>query len=277
MPTQTTSDYETWASAALAVESDAAPVTNVPLHVLFGEAVDVARFFAKYWEPVMDGAKVVRRGLSSAAGPKSRIQAATGDEILSLQRGAQDAQTRYRLTVHPASQGDPRERGQFLLDELTATLEWHFDDGVEDDNDRKLASLDAAHADDPDTLDALASALDDYAALAEPHRAALDGLGGFEASYVDEAREVAKALREQPSTPAPMSDEAKAAVAMRNKMMTLLWARMSAVRAAARFVFRDRPEIVREATSAYERRRRAASRRAKAKKGATGGEGGATP
>ena len=32
-------------------------------------------------------------------------------------------------------------------------------------------------------------------------------------------------------------------------------------RSAARFVFRDHPEIVREVTSAYERKRRAAARR----------------
>src|SRR5262249_4517590 len=48
-----------------------------------------------------------------------------------------------------------------------------------------------------------------------------------------------------------------------------------AVRSAARFVFRDRPDIVREATSAYERRRRAAARRAEgAKKAPQEGGGG---
>jgi hypothetical protein len=44
---------------------------------------------------------------------------------------------------------------------------------------------------------------------------------------------------------------------------------MSAVRAAARFVYRGQPEIIREATSEYERLRRASGKRAKAKQATT--------
>jgi hypothetical protein len=265
------SDLDQWKTAALAIPSDELPASNVPLHVLFGEAVDVARFVERYWKPELgENKEVVRRGLSSAAGPKSRLYPKIGEDILSLQRAAQDAQTRYLLTVNPTAPADPMERGSHILDELTATLEWLFDDGVEDENDAKLAALESAHGDDPATADALASALDDYAALAEPHRKAMDGLGGFDAKHIDEARKVAKALREKPASPANASADAKQAAALRNKVVTLLADRMSAVRAAARFVFRDRPDIVREATSAYERRRRAAARRAKAKKEAEG-------
>jgi hypothetical protein len=260
-------DLDRWRDAASQVASDELPQSNVPLHVLFGEAVDAARFAVKYWEPELDAnERVVRFGLVSATGPKSRLYAGIADDILSLQRAAQDAHTRYLLTVSPSTSANPVERGHFLLNEITATLEWHFDDGVDDENDAKLAALASAHADDSQSADTLASALDDYAALAEPHRDALDGLGGFDAAYIDEARVVAKALREKPSTPVVMTPEAKRAIALRNKVATLLWDRMSIVRAAARFVFRGQPEIVREATSAYERRRRAVARRAKAKK-----------
>jgi hypothetical protein len=167
------------------------------------------------------------------------------------------------LTVDPAGAA-PRERGRFLLDEITAALEWHFDDGVQDENDDKLAALGKAHADDPETMDALASALDDYAALAEPHRAALDGLGGFDAAHIDEARKVAAALRDAPQTAIALSPAARDAIKLRNQMVSLLWERMSAVRAAAKFVYRGEPKILRESSSAYERRKRAASRRAKA-------------
>lgn len=65
-----------------------------------------------------------------------------------------------------------------------------------------------------------------------------------------------------------MSQKSRAALALRNKLMGLLVTRMSAVRAAARFVFRGQPEIVREVTSDYERRRRAAGRRTKEKSAA---------
>ncbi|XYH95850.1 hypothetical protein ACMHYB_50000 [Sorangium sp. So ce1128] len=86
-----------------------------------------------------------------------------------------------------------------MLDEITATLEWLFDDGVEDENDARLAKLGQADADDPATADALALALDDYAALGAPHREAMDGLGGLEAAMLDEARELAAALRAHPT------------------------------------------------------------------------------
>jgi hypothetical protein len=96
----------------------------------------------------------------------------------------------------------------------------------------------------------------------------MDGLGGFDAAHIDEARTVAAELRARPSAAATGSDASRAALALRNKLVVLLMGRMSAVRAAARFVFRGQPEIVREVTSDYERRRRAAGRRAKEKKGA---------
>lgn len=51
----------------------------------------------------------------------------------------------------------------------------------------KRPSAPAAHADDPSTTDALALALDDYAALA--------GLGGFDAAMIAEARSIAQDLR----------------------------------------------------------------------------------
>ena len=47
----------------------------------------------------------------------------------------------------------------------------------------------------------------------------------------------------------------------RNRLAALLVRRMNRVRAAARFVFRNHSDIVREVTSTYERRRRAARRR----------------
>jgi hypothetical protein len=157
---------------------------------------------------------------------------------------------------------------------MTATLEYLLDDGIEDEKDAQLDKIDAAHADDPESFDALASALDDYAAFAEGHRKEMDGLGGFDAAHLDEARVVAAELRARPSAGATGSEASRAALALRNKLVVLLMGRMSAVRAAARFVFRGQPEIVREVTSEYERRRRAAGRRAKEKKAAAGAPGG---
>ncbi|XXT16579.1 hypothetical protein WME94_40745 [Sorangium sp. So ce429] len=106
-------ELEQWISAVAEVADSASPVINQPLHVLFGEAVDVARFFDRYWKPEADErGSIVRPGLESAvgkagkgkknpAGAVGRIHAKTGDEILSLQRATQEAHTRYLLTINP--------------------------------------------------------------------------------------------------------------------------------------------------------------------------------
>jgi hypothetical protein len=256
---------EEWTDEARKVASDESPA-KVPLYVLFGEAVDVAKFFQAYWETKRDDKKnVIQRGLDSAATKSDKLLTAkTGGEILSLQRAAQDAHTAYLLAVDPKN-SDPMERGQYVLGEITATLEWLFDDGVEDEKDAKLARLEEVHADD-DSTDAMASALDDYATLAQQHRAEMDGLGGFDPKLIDEARSLAVTLRDRPVTPLALPEKTREALALRNKIVTLLVDRMNRVRSAARFVFRDQPEIARQVTSAYERRRRAASRRVAAKK-----------
>jgi hypothetical protein len=265
------SALEVWTPAAAEVKGDDVTL-HVPLHVLFGEAVDVARFFEAHWKPQKDASgNIVRRGLDSAAGKHNkRLTEKTGDEILSLQQAAQEAHTAYLLTVDPKSSGDIQARARFVLNEITAVLEWFFDDGIEDENDARLERLAVAHASDPDTMDALASALDDYAALAAPHRKDLDGLGDFDGALLDEAKSLAVALRDRPAVPLVLSDKARAALSLRNKVISLLTDRMATVRSAARFVFRDEPEIVRQVTSAYERRKRAAAKREAAKKKAPG-------
>jgi hypothetical protein len=169
------------------------------------------------------------------------------------------------MTVDPSGAADTVARGRFVLGEMTSALEWLFDDGVVDDRDAQLARVADAHRDDPESADALAGALDDYAALAAQHQKELQGLGGFDTALIDEATHVATSLRQTPSTPQAPSPETRRALAFRNRLLTLLDARVNKVRAAARFVFRHYPDIVREATSVYERRRRAAARRAAAK------------
>jgi hypothetical protein len=256
-----------WEMEARALPSDEVRLT-VPLHVLTGEAVDVSRFFVKYWATQRDPAtrRVVRPGLDMAGGEK-RLSAETGADILSLQDAVQQAQTAYLLTVDPKAERDAMERAAFVLGELTSTLEWLFDDGVQNDDDVRLANLGAAHHDDPETPDALASALEDYAGLAALHRKEMDGLGGFDVALIDEAKELAKKLRGIPAAgPASADSASKQALDLRNRLATLLMRKIGTVRAATRFVFRHHPEIIREVTSTYERRRRAAARRNAAKK-----------
>lgn len=260
------SDLDAWKAEALETQSPVLQV-RVPLYVLGGEAVDVSAFFEKYWKTQEDGGTIVRYGLESAVKKDSKkLSKKTGEQILSLQRATQEASTLYVFAVNASAEVNPSERGRHLLNEISAALEWLFDDDVEDENDAKLAAARVEHDDRTDTMDGLASALDDYAHLADPFRDKLDGLGGFEVGLIDEAKTIAATLRERPQTPVTATPEAKSALELRNRLANLLNEKMNTVRAAARFVYRDRPDIVREVTSAYERRKKAATRRAAAKK-----------
>ncbi len=254
-----------------ATELGVEPATpSAPLHFLYEDALAVARFHARYWtaERSADGV-VGRRGLEQAVGAgvlRNELNERTGADIRSLVAAVQEAHVAYLLRTEPLP-ASPAERGRFVLSEITAALEWLFDDGVEED-DSTGGRVGAARDEAPETVEELAFALEDYSRLAEPYREAIDGIGGFDAALVDEAREIAAALRAH-ALPSPPSPETAAALALRGKLITLLLARMELVRAAARFVFRDDPEILREATSAYEPRVRAAARRAAARRSMT--------
>jgi hypothetical protein len=250
-------ELERWLPEARALSSAESPYA-VPLDVLFVEAVEVARFHDKYWATVRDGDAVVRRGLDLAAGkPGGLLGPETGEAILSLLRAATDAQTNSLLACE-APAPSPMKRGLEVLDELRAVTAYVLDDEV---GVAQIASLVAGHRGKLRSLDGLAVALDDFAGLAECHREALDGFGGFSAQTIDEARALADALRLRPQFPTVQPQAARDARDLRDRLIALLYERMREVRAAARFVFRGEPEIVREATSGYERRRRAAKRR----------------
>ena len=266
MPTNS-SALALWMPQALALAGDEITI-SVPLHVVFGEAVDVARFLERHWKSEKDkDGNVVRPGFDTVVDKKKGLTAKTGAEILSLQQAGQEAHTAYLLCVE-AMRASPVERARYVLGEITATLAWLFDDGVDDEKDARLASVQAAHVNDPESADALAGQLDDYATLAFHYRDEMAGVGGFDPKLIDEARTLAGEIRTRPTRDVPLSAKARAALALRNKVLTLLLSRMALVRSAARFVFRARPEIVREVTSAYERKRRAAARRVAAKDGA---------
>lgn len=246
-----------WLPMALSVEQVRTSFTP-PARVLLGEAVDLAKFVCDYWDPVKDAAgKVLRPGLSTAG---VKVSANVGVEILELQEALQTAHTDYLLTV-ASKKPDVRARAEFVLGEIVAALEWWLDDGVEDDRDRQLAALKGEYSDGSASTDTIAAELADYAALARQEAEGLAGLGGFDIGLIDEAESLSKRLREMPTTPAA-PEKVRRALDVRNRVATLLIDRMYLVRTAARFVFRNQPEIARQATSLYLRKGRAAARRA---------------
>jgi hypothetical protein len=264
-------DIDQWRAEAAAIE-DAKVILTLPLGVLLTEAIEVASFLLVYWEPKVEPKtkRVVRPGIKAAQkkGEKGIVlNLSLARDIESLQRATQEAHGQYLMLAHGASADDTMARGEFLLGELKDVLEWFFDDGVEDEGDAQLAKIAQTHAHDGNTAADLALALADYATLADPHRKELAGLGDFDDAVIDEARDASVSLRKLKD--AQLSDDAdkvKKARMLRDRLGILLYRRMSRVRAAARFVFRHHPEHQRLATSSYERKRRAESRRKAAAK-----------
>jgi hypothetical protein len=153
----------------------------------------------------------------------------------------------------------PVERAEFLISELRQALGFLFDDEVDDENDAQLERLNDSVS-GARTHDELAEALDSYAIFAANYRTQLAGFPEFDTGFIDEAMVVARRLREQSAIKASRatSDEQTALQKLRNRLITLMVARMRTARRAARYVFRNHPHVARRAASSYERRRKRA-------------------
>lgn len=245
------SDYELWRAAAEKVERSDNPL-KIPYDVALAEAVSAAAWVGKYWD-----AGPGRPGL---VGVEKRLPKKTADEVLSLVRAVQEAQTRLLLLVDPVV-ADRGARARFVVDELESALEFLLDDDQDEPADEQLANIRQYHSQDGQRSSALAQALRDYAALADELRGRLVALdASFDGALIGEARALADALTEQTKADTTSGAEAQAAAAMRNKLLTLLTEKVRLIRKTGAHVFRAQPEIVREVTSSYERRRRASAR-----------------
>ncbi len=255
MPKKPQNDYERWLDAAAAVPKTDNPL-KVPYDVALREAAQVSAFVTKYWEPTAD-----RPGLESI---QKRLPKAVGGEIKSLISAVQGAQTELLLLTDPAVV-DKGERARFLVDELESAIEFLLDDDVDEPADAQLAQLKDFHAQDGQRSSALAQALRNYATLARQLKDRIVTIDDdFDPAKIDEALTLADDLAKgDPAEAIASSTEAQEATRTRNRMLVLLTDRVNAVRRAASHVFRHHPEIAREATSTYDRRRRAAARRAK--------------
>lgn len=258
--------YQRWLEPATTLGSAENPL-KVPYDIALHEAGRVAGFMGRYWEPTA--------GLPGLSQVKARLPKSTGDDIVSIVHGLQEAQTRLLLLVDPVVV-NLGERARFLVDELESALDFLLDDDVEEPADAQLAALQAFHAQSGQRSSALHQALSDYAALAESLKDRLAEVDdGFDVAMIKEARELSAKLAAAPAAQPPAQADVKSAVLVRNGMLVLLMGKVALVRKGAARVFREFPETYREVTSTYERRKRAATRRAKVKEKGGAGEAGA--
>lgn len=243
-------------SAEYDVTDDSIVNTGTPLRIALVESLLLVIFVRAFWVPEQGGARP-RPGLSSA-----RLPDDIGVQLLSLYRLVRDSIEEFLLATAPRESVTMLGRGEFVLGELKAAIEHHADDGEVNALDAQVDELARLHMGADSYLE-VAEALDDYAAVAQPLRHELAGLGGFSASMIDEARDLALQLRVAKRHTGPLNAEQKKLLSQRNRYLRMLWKRVQMVRRAAQFVFRHHPEIAIQATSAYRRQKNAEARRRK--------------
>jgi hypothetical protein len=247
-----TPDLDTWRAAAEKLGPNTQNPLRVPYPVAIDEATGAAGFVNKYWTP--------QNGLPGLNRVEERLPLQTAADLLSILRAVQQAQTRYLLITDPnvVKHG---ERANFLIKKLEGVLGFTLDDGIQEPADEQLAQIQDFHSQDSQRSSALAQALQDYGALAtqlKPRIALADK--EFPLALIDEALTLAEALRQKAEQDASRADEAKAMLLIRNQLLSLMMQRLSLIRRTADYVFEDHPQVVREVTSDYERRRRNAAR-----------------
>jgi hypothetical protein len=233
--------------------------------VLWDEAVDLAHLLRDTWDgfPGVDG-KVVVPGFSGML-----QNASVAKDLLELVGAIQHADARYRLS---ATRGPaPIPEARHVLSELRAALAWVASDPGAEKVREVLPRLARIHG-RARSLVVLAAALYDYAELAERQGGKLRAIASYDPGLVGEARALADALREHHAGATAYTDRKKWREA-RDRLVLVLDDRVTEVRLAARYLFRHHPALLRQATSAYERKRKA--KRAKGAQGAQGAKGAA--
>lgn len=245
-----------WSARAKSVEEAR---FGVPLYALLREANDVAALFELHWRELPYEANRWLPGFEGIA-VTSLLNANTGAEIRELQLAITAVQADYSALTQAADSA-PMDRAEFVLQEIRSTLAYLFDDGEHAHAYEQLASMERAYP-TSGSREAMALGLRGFADLAERHRDELSKVAGFDVALIDEARSLAGSLHEGgaellvPSN----AEERRAALSLRNGLLTLLFERVKRVRRGAQYLFRAYPEVLRKFSSNHERRRRWAPR-----------------
>jgi hypothetical protein len=222
--------------------------SSLPLRQLVLEALVLAQFVELRWEPSRAG-RASLPGLRSAAGAVGLTRDVVRD-LRDLAAAVQSTDAELRATRRRVAPG-PTADARRVLSDLRAPLRFLL--GGRAATRRTFEKLEGTKR--ARSAYALASALEAHAALAEKHLAELARLGDWAPDLPERARRLAVSLR-QPRRDVGADQAWRAKLRVRDALVTLLMDRMRAVRATARFVFRLHPQIVKKATSDYERKRK---------------------
>lgn len=236
-----------WTAAAMALDANEVMTPRLPMPVLFYEAGLAADFMDSYWQPA--------QGRPGMVETSAFLPLAVAEEIRSLAAAANMLNARVVLANKSDPQAELMEDCRSVANKLSNCLRYVLDDGITTQGD---AALDVIRQRDASLTSPaeLAQLLADLAVLADQERALLTKLPSFDVALIVTASELAEKLLLSGRV---LGRPASADLALRDRVLTLLAQRVAQVRRSARFVFRDFPEISRQATSRYERQRRSAN------------------
>jgi hypothetical protein len=241
-------EIDQWKSQAEALGLQTQNPLRIPYLNALEEAAGAGGFIVKYWNAA--------NGLPGLSRTEKRLPFATSDEIISLIKAVQAQQTNFLLLVDPLviKHG---ERANEVINKLESVLTFTLDDDIEEPADRQLAKLKEEHSQDSQRSTSLSQMLSDYASLAASLKDRIAKTDTeFDLSLIDEAIQLAALLTEKVKLDASRTEEAPKAILLRNQLLTLLTNRVGLTRKTAAYVFSQHPNIIREVTSDYERRRR---------------------
>lgn len=234
---------------------------RTPVRVLQEEACRVAEVVEDFFEArEIDGRKLPGlRSLVSAGQLPADIAAELREMSTALGAVQSDL-----ATQHTRQSREPLDRGAFILRELRAVLRFVLEDGENPEGARQLEQV-REEFEGLGSHPALAAALEAFSSLAMHHEQKVIRVPGFVRTLLDEAVQVAAEVRQHTAeriTGKPRR-EARELLALRNRLITGLTARLQTARRAVRYHFRDHPDVVRLVQSEYQRdkRRRARERR----------------
>jgi hypothetical protein len=238
-----------WIDEANALTDDEVRSPNAPVPVVLAEATQAAQVVEKYWKATAE-----RPGFEVAA---DFMPQSIADEVVGLVEACQTAHSRGIFVEKTDATSKTVSKARKVAGRLAAALEFVLDDGKATQSDDALAVIKAREASNG-TVAQLTQSLVDFATLAEREEVALKKLKDFDVDMIGEAKKLAKEL--MPGA-AGSGRAASEAIRLRDRLLVLLARRVSQIRRATRYVFRDHAGIQKLATSRYERKQRAARRK----------------
>jgi hypothetical protein len=221
------------------------------VNVLLGEAIDVAEVIEAHFKERTSNGRTIP-GLAPFA-KAGGITESTSSELRELQLAASTVESRY-YTLIGKEQGTTMEDADVVLRALRSTLAYVLEDDQHPEGEQQLGRL-RDRENESRTQDGVALTLDGYRELARQHLAELSEIPDFDPAIIEKAVTVAQGLRQRSADALTGSAarEQRDLLALRNRLLTGISDRLRESRRVIRYVYRDYPDIIRKATSDYQR------------------------